>query len=182
MAISTQDIDFTDPIRNLGPDSTTFFGEPPSNRTEHLSSENLEVPPRVDDDDEDDMEDDEDDEDDEDEDEDEGRKTSTMRRTKTKTKTRMKTMKMRMTMKRMTTTKTWTNFRFASVSNTTVRWLTSGHTVRQTLERFNCLLRPRCAAGGLSKVNNQRLIRRFQAVARQETAAPVRLQNGRRGR
>jgi hypothetical protein len=63
MAISTQDIDFTDPICNLGPDSTTVFGEPPSNRTEHLSSENLSAASKVDDDDEDDMEDDEDDED-----------------------------------------------------------------------------------------------------------------------
>jgi hypothetical protein len=116
MAISTQDIDFTDPIRNVGLDSTSVFGELPSNRTEHLSSENLSAASKVDDDDEDDMEDDEDeddedeDEDDEDEDRGRGRKTSTMRRTKT----RMKTMKMRMKMKRMRTTKTWTNFRFAS--------------------------------------------------------------------
>ena len=70
MAISTQDIDFTDPIRNVGPDSTSVFGDPPSNRTERLSSENLSAASKVDDDDEDDMDDD-DDEDDEDEDEDE---------------------------------------------------------------------------------------------------------------
>jgi hypothetical protein len=72
MAISTQDIDFTDPIRDIGPDSTALFEESPSNRSEYLSNENLSAASKLDEDeDEEDDEDGEDEEDLDDEDEEE---------------------------------------------------------------------------------------------------------------
>jgi segregation and condensation protein B len=83
MAISTQDNDLNDPLRNIGPDSTAAFDESASNPTEHASSENLGSASELEDDDvedvdeeegeDDDVEedlDDEDDEEEEDEDED----------------------------------------------------------------------------------------------------------------
>ena len=88
MEILTQNTDFSNPLRNIGPDSTAVFDESDSNPTEHASSENLGAASKLDDeeeeeeegededfddeeDDEDDEEDEEDDDDDEDEDEDE---------------------------------------------------------------------------------------------------------------
>jgi hypothetical protein len=80
MAISTQDNDLNDPLRNIGPDSTAVFDESASNPTEHASSENLGAASELEDDDvedeeegeDDDVEEDlDDDEDDEEDDEDE---------------------------------------------------------------------------------------------------------------
>ena len=93
MEISTQNTDFSNPLRNIGPDSTAVFDESDSNPTEHASSENLGAASKLDDeeeedeeegededleedfddeeDEEDEDEEDEDDDDDEDEDEDE---------------------------------------------------------------------------------------------------------------
>jgi hypothetical protein len=72
MASSTQGIDFNDPFRNIGPDSTAVFDESPSNPTEHASSENLSAASKPEDDeDEDEDEELDDEEDDEDEDEEE---------------------------------------------------------------------------------------------------------------
>jgi hypothetical protein len=74
MAISTQDNDLNDPLRNIGPDSTAVFDESASNPTEHASSENLGAASELEDEDvEDEDEDDdvEDDDDEEDEDEEE---------------------------------------------------------------------------------------------------------------
>jgi hypothetical protein len=72
MASSTQGIDFNDPFRNIGPDSTAVFDESPGNPTEHASSENLSAASkREDDEDEDEDEELDDEEDDEDEDEEE---------------------------------------------------------------------------------------------------------------
>lgn len=70
MASSTQGIDFNDPFRNIGPDSTAVFDESPSNPTEHASSENLSAASKPEDD-EDEDEDEELDEEEDDEDEDE---------------------------------------------------------------------------------------------------------------
>jgi hypothetical protein len=79
MAISTQDNDLNDPLRNIGPDSTAVFDESASNPTEHASSENLGAASELEDDVEDedegedddveeDLDEDDDDEDDEEED------------------------------------------------------------------------------------------------------------------
>jgi hypothetical protein len=77
MAISTQDIELNDPLRNIGPDSTAVFDESSRNSTDYGSSENLSVASKLEDDDEeeededDDLDlDDEEDDDDEDEEED----------------------------------------------------------------------------------------------------------------
>jgi segregation and condensation protein B len=79
MAISTQDNDLNDPLRNIGPDSTAVFDESGSNPTEHASSENLGAASELEDEDvedeeegeDDDVEEDLDEEDDDDEDEEE---------------------------------------------------------------------------------------------------------------
>src|SRR5580658_7493701 len=68
MAISTQDIDFADAIRNVGPDSTVVFDESPRNRSKHSSSETLSAASKLDDDDEEEDDEDVEDEDVEDED------------------------------------------------------------------------------------------------------------------
>ncbi len=63
--------DVDDILREVGPDSTATFDNSASDPTEHASSENLRVAPKVDDEDDDDEDDDvEDDDDEEDEDED----------------------------------------------------------------------------------------------------------------
>jgi hypothetical protein len=70
MAISTQDNDLNDPLRNIGPDSTAVFDESASNPTEHASSENLGAASGLEDEDEDEEEGEEDDDVEEDLDED----------------------------------------------------------------------------------------------------------------
>ena len=81
MAISTQNNDLNDPLRNIGPDSTAVFDESASNPTEYASSENLgaasgledeedEEDGEEDDDVEEDLDDEEDDDDEEEEEDD----------------------------------------------------------------------------------------------------------------
>jgi hypothetical protein len=71
MAISTQDNDLNDPLRNIGPDSTAVFDESASNPTEHASSENFGAASELDDEDVEDEEEGEDDDVEEDLDEEE---------------------------------------------------------------------------------------------------------------
>jgi hypothetical protein len=70
MAISTQDNDLNDPLRNIGTDSTAVFDESASNPTEHASSENLGAASELEDEDVEDEDEDEDDDVEEDLDED----------------------------------------------------------------------------------------------------------------
>jgi hypothetical protein len=71
MASSNQGIDFNDPFRNIGPDSTAVFDESPSNPTEHASSENLSAASKPEDDEDEDEDEELDDEEDDDEEEEE---------------------------------------------------------------------------------------------------------------
>jgi hypothetical protein len=68
MAISTQNNEPNDPLRNIGPDSTAVFDESASNPTEHASSENLGATSELEDDDVEDEEEEEGEDDDAEED------------------------------------------------------------------------------------------------------------------
>jgi segregation and condensation protein B len=81
MEISIQNTDFSNPLRNIGIDSTAVFDKSDSSPTEHASSENVGAASKLDDEEEEDEEegededleedfDDEEDEEDEDEDDD----------------------------------------------------------------------------------------------------------------
>jgi hypothetical protein len=71
MAISTQDIEFNNPLHNLVSDSTAVFDESFCNSNDYANSEGLSVASKLNDDEEDEDEDDEDEDDEDEDDEDE---------------------------------------------------------------------------------------------------------------
>jgi hypothetical protein len=72
MAISTQDIELNDPLRNIGFDSIAAFGESASHLTDYANSENFDLASKLDDEDEEHEDDDDEDLDDEDLDDEDG--------------------------------------------------------------------------------------------------------------